>query len=182
MKDQDTQYLFESYMQSLEEGRKKKYEDRQRKTVVGSDGVERKESYYEMMMRLKGKGSGPRSRATRVRKEKKSDKVKLGNREFRVADKSYEERLKTAQRDVVRFVEADDKAKAKDILAFLVKMGMEAKEAETLLNGMIVDGYLDETFPGALPKEDAVETTSDYVDPTAMLDTEYDEGEDLEDY
>ena len=174
MKDRENQFLFESYMQSIEEGRKKQYKDRERKTVVDPDtGEERKESYYEMMMRLKGKGSGVRSRATRQRKEKKSNKVKLGNREFKVADKSYEERLNTAQRDVVRYVEADDSAKAKDIMEFLTKTGMDKKEAEVLLGGMIADGYLDEIN---IKGGEAVEpTTADYVDPTASMDTEYDE-------
>ena len=174
MKDRENQFLFESYMQSIEEGRKKQYKDRERKTVVDPDtGEERKESYYEMMMRLKGKGSGVRSRATRQRKEKKSNKVKLGNREFKVADKSYEERLNTAQRDVVRYVEADDSAKAKDIMEFLTKTGMDKKEAEVLLGEMIADGYLDEIN---IKGGEAVEpTTADYVDPTASMDTEYDE-------
>ena len=180
MKDRENQFLFESYMQSIEEGRKKKYKDRERKTVVDPDtGEERPESYYEMMMRLKGKGSGVRSRATRQRKEKKSNKVKLGNREFKVADKSYEERLNTAQRDVVRYVEADDSAKAKDIMEFLTKTGMDKKEAEVLLGGMIADGYLDEIN---IKGGEAVEpTTADYVDPTASMDTEYDEIDDRPD-
>ena len=180
MKDRENQFLFESYMQSIEEGRKKQYKDRERKTVVDPDtGEERKESYYEMMMRLKGKGSGVRSRATRQRKEKKSNKVKLGNREFKVADKSYEERLNTAQRDVVRYVEADDSAKAKDIMDFLTKTGMDKKEAEVLLGGMIADGYLDEIN---IKGGEAVEpTTADYVDPTASMDTEYDEIDDRPD-
>jgi|DEB0MinimDraft_10_1074344.scaffolds.fasta_scaffold07067_4 hypothetical protein len=180
MKDRENQFLFESYMQSIEEGRKKQYKDRERKTVVDPDtGEERKESYYEMMMRLKGKGSGVRSRATRQRKEKKSNKVKLGNREFKVADKSYEERLNTAQRDVVRYVEADDSAKAKDIMEFLTKTGMDKKEAEVLLGGMIADGYLDEIN---IKGSEAVEpTTADYVDPTASMDTEYDEIDDRPD-
>ena len=180
MKDRENQFLFESYMQSIEEGRKKQYKDRERKTVVDPDtGEERKESYYEMMMRLKGKGSGVRSRATRQRKEKKSNKVKLGNREFKVADKSYEERLNTAQRDVIRYVEADDSAKAKDIMDFLTKTGMDKKEAEVLLGGMIADGYLDEIN---IKGGEAVEpTTADYVDPTASMDTEYDEIDDRPD-
>ena len=180
MKDRENQFLFESYIQSIEEGRKKQYKDRERKTVVDPDtGEERKESYYEMMMRLKGKGSGVRSRATRQRKEKTSNKVKLGNREFKVADKSYEERLNTAQRDVVRYVEADDSAKAKDIMEFLTKTGMDKKEAEVLLGGMIADGYLDEIN---IKGGEAVEpTTADYVDPTASLDTEYDEIDDRPD-
>jgi len=180
MKDRENQFLFESYMQSIEEGRKKQYKDRERKTVVDPDtGEERKESYYEMMMRLKGKGSGVRSRATRQRKEKTSNKVKLGNREFKVADKSYEERLNTAQRDVVRYVEADDSAKAKDIMEFLTKTGMDKKEAEVLLGGMIADGYLDEIN---IKGGEAVEpTTADYVDPTASMDTEYDEIDDRPD-
>ena len=180
MKDRENQFIFESYMQSIEEGRKKQYKDRERKTVVDPDtGEERKESYYEMMMRLKGKGSGVRSRATRQRKEKKSNKVKLGNREFKVADKSYEERLNTAQRDVVRYVEADDSAKAKDIMDFLTKTGMDKKEAEVLLGGMIADGYVDEIN---IKGGEAVEpTTADYVDPTASMDTEYDEIDDRPD-
>ena len=180
MKDRENQFLFESYMQSIEEGRKKQYKDRERKTVVDPDtGEERAESYYEMMMRLKGKGSGIRSRATRQRKEKTSSKVKLGNREFKVADKSYEERLNTAQRDVVRYVEADDSAKAKDIMEFLTKTGMDKKEAEVLLGGMIADGYLDEIN---IKGGEAVEpTTADYVDPTASMDTEYDEIDDRPD-
>ena len=71
MKDRENQFLYESYIQSLEEGRKKAYKERERKTVVDPDtGEERKESYYEMMMRLKGKGSGVRSRATRQKKRK----------------------------------------------------------------------------------------------------------------
>jgi len=54
MKDRDNQFLFESYKKTLEEGRKKTYKDRERKTVVDPDtGEERKESYYEMMMRIK---------------------------------------------------------------------------------------------------------------------------------
>jgi len=179
MKDRENQFLFESYMQSIEEGRKKQYKDRERKTVDPDTGEERKESYYEMMMRLKGKGSGVRSRATRQRKEKTSNKVKLGNREFKVADKSYEERLNTAQRDVVRYVEADDSAKAKDIMEFLTKTGMDKKEAEVLLGGMIADGYLDEIN---IKGGEAVEpTTADYVDPTASMDTEYDEIDDRPD-
>ena len=81
MKDRDNQFLFESYMHSLEEGRKKQFKERERKTVIDpTTGEERKESYYEMMMRLKGK-AGPRSKALRQRKEKKSDKVRLQNRE-----------------------------------------------------------------------------------------------------
>lgn len=180
MKDRENQFLYESYIQSLEEGRKKAYKERERKTVIDPDtGEERKESYYEMMMRLKGKGAGVRSRATRQRKEKTSNKVKLGKREFKVADKSYEERLNTAQRDVVRFIEADDSAKAKDILEFLIKTGMDKKEAEVLLSGMITDGYLDEIN---ISGGEAVEpTTADYVEPTASIDTEYDEIDDRPD-
>ena len=56
MKDKDSQNLFESYQEaySLEEGRKKQYAERERKTVIDPDtGEERKESYYEMMMRIK---------------------------------------------------------------------------------------------------------------------------------
>lgn len=181
MKDKDTQFLFESYLKSLEEGRKKTFKDRERKTVIDPDtGEERKESYYEMMMRLKGKGTGARTRALRQQKEKTSSKVKLGKREFKVADKAYEERLNTGQKDIIRFIEADDTAKASDILKFLKKTGMDAKEAEVLLGGMITDGFLDEVFG------DTQETVSDEdkavdIQPTAMLDTEYDEGDDLED-
>jgi len=181
MKDKDTQLLFESYLRSLEEGRKKMFKDRERKTVIDPDtGEERKESYYEMMMRLKGKGSGVRSRATRQRKEKTSNKVKLGKREFKVADKAYEERLNTSQKDIVRFIEADDTAKASDILNFLKKTGLDAKEAEVLLSGMITDGYLDEIFTGAQETVSGEDKAVD-IEPTAMLDTEYDEGDDLED-
>lgn len=185
MKDQDTQYLFESYLTSLEEGRKKKYEDRQRKEVVDPNtGEKRKESYYEMMQRLKGKGAGPRSRATRTKKEKTSNKVKLANRKFKVADKSYEERLKPSQLSVVRFVEVKDETEAKEIVAFLQKTGFNKEEAISLLNGMIMDGYLDETFEGAKEGETVETNTNDAVAPTALMDTEYDEYQDdeLEDY
>ena len=64
MKDKDTQFLYESYQKSLIEGRKKQFTDRVRKTLVDPDtGEERKESYYEMMMRVKGirGGGGVRS-------------------------------------------------------------------------------------------------------------------------
>ena len=55
MKDKDSVYLFESYQNHLLEGRKKQFEDRVRKTLVDPEtGEERKESYYEMMMRIKG--------------------------------------------------------------------------------------------------------------------------------
>jgi len=184
MKDRDNQFLFESYKKTLEEGRKKTYKDRERKTVIDPDtGEERKESYYEMMMRMKGKGAGVRSRATRQRKEKTSNKVKLGKREFKVADKSYQERLNTAQRDVVRFIEADDSAKASDILGFLTKTGMDPKEAEVLLSGMVTDGYLDEIF-GDVETTSAESEKAVDIEPTAMMDTEYDEYQDdeLEDY
>jgi len=145
MKDRDNQFLFESYMHALEEGRKKKYADRVRQEITDPvTGEKRMESYYEMRQRMLGKGAGPRSRETRQRKEKTSNKVKLGKREFKVADKSYEERLNSVQKDIVRFIEADDSAKASDILSFLVKTGLDKKEAETVLGGMITDGYLDE--------------------------------------
>ena len=45
MKDKDTQFLYESYQKTIEEGRKKQFTDRVRKTVVDPDtGEERKES------------------------------------------------------------------------------------------------------------------------------------------
>ena len=68
MKDKDSNYLFESYLNLQLEGRKKQFEDRVRKTLVDPDtGEERKESYYEMMMRVKGirGGSGARNMVTR---------------------------------------------------------------------------------------------------------------------
>lgn len=184
MKDRDNQFLFESYMHSLEEGRKKQFKERERKTVIDpTTGEERKESYYEMMMRLKGK-AGPRSKALKQRKEKKSEKVRLQNREFQVSDKAYQERLNTVQRDIVRFIEADDTAKSKDIMEFLVKTGMDSKEAEVVLSGMITDGFLDEV--NISDNDDAAERrTNQVVPPTAMVDTEYDEygnETDLEDY
>ena len=57
---------------------------------------------------------------------------------------------------------------------------MDVKEAEVLLGGMITDGFIDEVFG------DTQETVSDEdkavdIEPTAMLDTEYDDGDDLED-
>ena len=187
MKDRENQFLFESYMQSIEEGRKKQFKDRERKTVVDPNtGEERKESYYEMMMRLKGKGSGPRSRALRQNKEKTSTKVNLGNRKFKVSDKAYEERLNTVQRDVVRYAEASDETKASELLSFIKKStGMDPKEAEILLGGMITDGYLDEVFSGSQSEPRTVERQTDqFAPPTAMLDTDYDEyqDDDLEDY
>ena len=89
MKDKDTQFLYESYQQSLTEGRKKQFEDRVRKVVVDPEtGEERKESYYEMMMRIKGirGGGGARSRSTRFKKPVAKEKVALGKRKFKVAD------------------------------------------------------------------------------------------------
>ena len=45
MKDKDTQFLYESYQESLTEGRKKQFEDRVRKVVADPEtGEERKES------------------------------------------------------------------------------------------------------------------------------------------
>jgi len=62
---------------------------------------------------------------------------------------------------------------------FLTKTGMDKKEAEVLLGGMIADGYLDEIN---IKGGEAVEpTTADYVDPTASMDTEYDEIDDRPD-
>jgi hypothetical protein len=157
MKDRDTQYLFESYLTSLEEGRKKKYEDRARKTVIDpSTGEERPESYYEMMMRLKGNSVGARSRATRARSGKVSTKVKLGDRKFKVADLAYETRLKGEQRDVIRFVEVSNNTKASDILKMLTKnTDILPEDAKKLLGDMITLGYLDEVF------DDAVDMQSD---------------------
>ena len=78
MKDKDTQFLYESYQKTIEEGRKKQFTDRVRKTLVDPDtGEERKESYYEMMMRVKGirGGGGARSRVTRFQKPLSNTKV-----------------------------------------------------------------------------------------------------------
>ena len=56
---------------------------------------------------------------------------------------------------------------------------MDKKEAEVLLSGMITDGYLDEIN---ISGGEAVEpTTADYVEPTASIDTEYDEIDDRPD-
>jgi len=147
MKDKDTVFLLESYQHSLTEGRKKQFEDRVRKTVIDPDtGEERKESYYEMMMRIKGirGGGGARSRATRFKKAVSKDKVALGKRKFKVADKAYETPLKGLQKNVVSFVEIRPST-AKEILDFLSKIE-DKKEAERVLKDMILDGFLDEVF------------------------------------
>ena len=134
MKDKDTQFLYESYQKSLIEGRKKQFTDRVRKTLVDPDtGEERKESYYEMMMRVKGirGGGGVRSRATRFKKAQPNTKVNLKGRKFKVADKAYEIPLKGLQKNVVSFVEIRPST-AKEILDFLSKIE-DKEEAEKVL-------------------------------------------------
>ncbi len=166
MKDRDTQYLFESYLTSLEEGRKKKYEDRARKTVIDpSTGEERPESYYEMMMRLKGNSVGARSRATRARSGKVSTKVKLGDRKFKVADVAYETKLSSDQRDIVRFVEVENNTKASDILKMLTKnTDITPDDAKKLLGDMITSGYLDEVFNNQPINSEEPEVNPDKLD------------------
>ena len=147
MKDKDSEYLFESYQNHLIEGRKKQFAERVRKTLVDPDtGEERKESYYEMMKRVKGirGGGGARSRATRFKKPVSKDKVALGNRRFKVADQSYETPLKGLQKDIVSFVEIRTSS-AKEILDFASKIE-DKKEAERVLKDMILLGLLDEVF------------------------------------
>ena len=147
MKDKDTQFLYESYQKSLIEGRKKQFTDRVRKTLVDPDtGEERKESYYEMMMRVKGirGGGGARSRATRFKKPISNTKVSLKNRRFNVADLAYETPLKGLQKDIVSFVEIRT-SNAKEILDFASKIE-DKKEAERVLKDMILLGLLDEVF------------------------------------
>jgi hypothetical protein len=170
-------------MQSLEEGRKKKFVDRERKTVVDPDtGEERKESYYEMMMRLKGKGSGIRSRATRQHKEKKSEKVKLTGRTFKPSEKAYETRLKGIQNNIINFVETTP-ASGKDIINFAAEY-IDKDLAKKVVEDMVVSGLLDEVFPEGEGPSPEQEKAVD-IEPTAMIDTEYDEFGDeteLEDY
>lgn len=147
MKDKDSEYLFESYQNHLIEGRKKQFAERVRKTLVDPDtGEERKESYYEMMMRIKGirGGGGARSRATRFKKPVSKDKVALGSRRFKVADLAYETPLKGLQKDIVSFVEIRTSS-AKEILDFAKKIE-DKKEAERILKDMILLGLLDEVF------------------------------------
>lgn len=183
MKDRDNQFLFESYMHSLEEGRKKQFKERERKTVIDPDtGEERRESYYEMMMRLKGKGSGVRSRATRQRKEKTSTKVKLSGRTFKPGDKAYEVPLKGVQKDIINFVESTP-GTAKDIIQFASEY-IDKDMAKKVVEDMVTSGLLDEVFPESESPEPEQQKAVD-IEPTAMVDTEYDEyGDetDLEDY
>jgi hypothetical protein len=182
MKDQDTQFLYESYQKTIIEGRKKQFTDRVRKTLVDPDtGEERKESYYEMMMRVKGirGGGGARSRATRFKKAQSNTKVNLKGRKFKVADKAYEIPLKGLQKNVVSFVEIRPST-AKEILDFLSKIE-DKKEAEKVLKNMILDGFLDEVF-----KDD--EAPEPEVDPDklgeieAFQDFTSSENDNLEDY
>lgn len=182
MKDRDSQFLFESYLQSIEEGRKKKYGERVRKTIKDPEtGEERTESYYEMMMRLKGKGSGPRSRATRVRKEKTSKKVKLSGRTFKPADKAYETPLKGVQKDIIRYVESEP-ATGKDIIKFATEY-IDKEMATKVVEDMVISGLLDEVFENGEDALDANKDTAVDIEPTAMLDTEYgDPEDDFEDY
>jgi|TARA_R110002110_G_scaffold132966_1_gene315028 hypothetical protein len=147
MNDKDSSYLFESYQNHLLEGRKKQFTDRVRKTLVDPDtGEERKESYYEMMMRVKGirGGGGARSRTTRFQKPLPNTKVSLKNRRFNVADQAYQVPLKGLQKDIVSFVEIRTSS-AKEILDFASKIE-DQKEAERVLKDMILLGLLDEVF------------------------------------
>ena len=184
MKDKDTQFLYESYQQSLTEGRKKQFEDRVRKVVVDPEtGEERKESYYEMMMRIKGirGGGGARSRSTRFKKPVAKEKVALGKRKFKVADAAYETPLKGLQKDIVGFVEVRPTT-AKEILDFATKIE-DQKEAEKILKDMILLGLLDEVFGEE-------EAPLDDVDPDKLGEIEAyqdftatdKESEELEDY
>lgn len=183
MKDKDTQFLYESYQKTIEEGRKKQFTDRVRKTVVDPDtGEERKESYYEMMMRVKGirGGGGARSRVTRFQKPLSNTKVNLKGRKFRVADKAYETPLKGLQKNIVSFVEIRPST-AVEILDFLSKIE-DKKEAEKVLKNMILDGFLDEVF-----KDD--EAPEPEVDPDKLGEIEAfhdpsgpEADDDLEDY
>jgi len=181
MKDRDSQFLFESYLQSIEEGRKKKFGERVRKTIKDPEtGAERTESYYEMMMRLKGKGSGPRSRSTRARKEKTSTKVKLTGRTFKPAEKAYETPLKGVQKDIIRYVESQP-ATGKDIIEFAAEY-IDKEMAKKVIEDMVISGLLDEVFETG---DDALEPNNDVavdIEPTAMVDTEYDSEDDFEDY
>jgi hypothetical protein len=157
MKDKDTVFLLESYQHSLTEGRKKQFEDRVRKTVIDPDtGEERKESYYEMMMRIKGirGGGGARSRATRFKKASQG-KVALGQRKFQVADKAYETPLRGLQKDIVGFVEVRPTT-AKEIMDFASKIE-DKGEVEKILKDMILVGLLDEVFGEDEPEMDDVD-------------------------
>lgn len=182
MKDRDNQFLFESYMHSLEEGRKKQYKERERKTVIDpTTGEERKESYYEMMMRLKGK-AGPRSKALRQRKEKKSQKIQLAGRTFKPGDRAYEVPLKGIQKNIINFVESTP-GTGKEIINFAAEY-IDKDMAKKVVEDMILSGLLDEVFPEGEGPEPEQEKAVD-MEPTAMVDTEYDEyGDetDLEDY
>jgi len=182
MKDRDNQFLFESYMHSLEEGRKKQFKERERKTVIDpTTGEERKESYYEMMMRLKGK-AGPRSKALRQRKEKKSQKVQLSGRTFKPGDKAYEVPLKGIQKNIINFVETTP-GTGKEIINFAAEY-IDKDMAKKVVEDMVLSGLLDEVFPEGEGPEPEQEKAVD-IEPTAMVDTEYDEyGDetDLEDY
>lgn len=166
MKDKDSQNLFESYQKaySLEEGRKKQYAERERKTVIDPDtGEERKESYYEMMMRIKGirGGAGARSRATRYKKAKQG-KVKIKGRKFKPGDKAYEVPLKGVQKDIINYVEnsAED---ANDIINFASEY-VDKSLAKKVVEDMIMQGLLDEVFGD--------EETQPEVDPDKMGDME----------
>tara|TARA_R100001163_G_scaffold728_6_gene1122 strand:+ start:22063 stop:22608 length:546 start_codon:yes stop_codon:yes gene_type:complete len=181
MKDKDTQFLFESYEKSLTEGRKKQFEDRVRKTVIDPDtGEERKESYYEMMMRIKGirGGAGARSRDTRYKKASQG-KVALGKRKFKVADKAYETPLKGLQKDIISFVEVTPTT-AKEIIDFGSKI-FDKDEVENIVKDMIINGLLDEVFGEEEPQMDEVDPDKlgeieAFQDFTAETET------DLEDY
>tara|TARA_R110000765_G_scaffold398747_2_gene493205 strand:+ start:339 stop:887 length:549 start_codon:yes stop_codon:yes gene_type:complete len=182
MKDKDTQFLYESYQKSLIEGRKKQFTDRVRKTLVDPDtGEERKESYYEMMMRVKGirGGGGVRSRATRFKKAQPNTKVNLKGRKFKVADKAYEIPLKGLQKNVVSFVEIRPST-AKEILDFLSKIE-DKEEAEKVLKAMILDGFLDEVFKDEEAPEPEVDPDK-LGEIEAFQDFTSSESDNLEDY
>lgn len=181
MKDRDNQFLFESYIQSLEEGRKKKYGERVRKEITDPNtGEKRTESYYEMMMRLKGKGEGPRSRENRARKEKTSQKVKLTGRTFKPGENAYNVPLKGVQKDIIRYVETEP-ATSKEIIAFASEY-IDKDMAKKVVEDMVVSGLLDEYFESDGDSTDYTEGPVDSIEPTAMLDTEYGVEDDFEDY
>jgi hemerythrin-like domain-containing protein len=136
MKDKDNQFLFESYRETVEEGRKKKYTERERKTVIDPDtGEERKESYYEMMMRIKGirGGAGARSRATRYKKASQG-------------------KLKGVEKDIIRYVE-NSPEDANDIINFASEY-VDKAFAKKVVEQMILNGILDEVFEGEQPEPD----------------------------
>tara|TARA_A100001201_G_scaffold141270_2_gene136272 strand:+ start:524 stop:1081 length:558 start_codon:yes stop_codon:yes gene_type:complete len=154
MKDKDNQFLFESYRETVEEGRKKKYAERERKTVIDPDtGEERKESYYEMMMRIKGirGGAGARSRATRYKKASQG-KVKLKGRKFKPAEKAYDTLLKGVEKDIIRYVE-NSPEDANDIINFASEY-VDKAFAKKVVEQMILNGILDEVFEGEQPEPD----------------------------